>query len=90
MVEPPPAPDDLSPAEQRAWRRGGAAMLHLMAGHAATLAGALDGGGETNSDDADADDEREACPDCGGEVVDAFGGAVCPACGYEEDTDDEP
>lgn len=89
MAEPPPAPEDLSPAEQRAWRRGGAAMLHLVAGHAATLAGALDGSGETSLDDA-GEDDGQVCPDCGGEVVDAFGGAVCPACGYEEDSDDEP
>lgn len=86
MVEPPPAPDDLSPAEQRAWRRGGAAMLRLLGGQALTLAGALDSGPEQDQADDEAD---ETCPECGGPLVDAFGGRVCTDCDYQEETPDD-
>lgn len=30
------------------------------------------------ADGADADDDT--CPDCGADLIEAFGGAVCPAC----------
>lgn len=79
MPEPPEPPEDLTPSEQQAWRRGGAAMLHLLGGHAMTLAGALEGAEPSEADDPD------ECPACGADLVDAFGGAVCLACGYEED-----
>lgn len=32
-------------------------------------------------DGADADDDT--CSDCGSDLIDAFGGAVCPTCGPE-------
>lgn len=81
MPETPEPPDDYSESERRAWRRGAVTALRLVGSQAMTLAGHL----QTQSA-PDADDE--SCPECGGDLVEAFGGAHCPDCGYVDDGDD--
>lgn len=79
MADLPPAPDDLDEDEQEVWRRGFAACAHLLSGHTRTLAAEMDPAMETvaETDEADESDE-ETCENCGAELIEGFGGAICP------------
>lgn len=77
MPEPPQPPDDLSPSEQDAWRRGMAAGLRLVGGHVMTLAGAVEG------DDPVEESDEDSCPECGGDLIKSFDGELCMECDYD-------
>lgn len=82
--ELPDPPEGYTDGEREAFRAGQAAMAELLGGHALTLANHFRGA----DGDPEADDEPDTCDDCGADLVDAMGGAVCPndACPPEEDT----
>ena len=74
----PEPPEEYSSAEREAWRSGATTALHLLSSQARVLAGHL---GKTNAQDGPDDDE--SCPTCGGELVESFGGAICPTCVHD-------
>lgn len=76
----PEPPEHLSESEREAWRSGAAAMARVLGSHAMTLAGGLEG-----PPAPDEDDEPEECPECGADLVEAFGGKRCMACDYQEE-----
>lgn len=86
----PAPPDELDEREQQAWRDGAVAMLRLVGSNCMAMAGGIEANGDRGYDlpeDAQDDDELEECPDCGGTLFDAFGGAVCGGCGAHHETD---
>lgn len=64
----------MSDAEKAAYRQGAVTMARMLGSHAMSVAGAL----EDAADDEDEDDGT--CPECDVELVDGFGGKMCPKC----------
>lgn len=82
MPELPGPPDDYDDDQRAAWLEGAATVARLQAQQWAIVA-------DRYAEEADdQDDEADACDDCGADLVDAMGGAICPndACPPAEDT----
>jgi len=77
-------PDDLPDDPETAFLRGVEQTAGMVAGNASAFAQ-----GAQRQRDADdghgTDDGDESCPECGAELRDDFGGAICIKCGYSED-----
>ena len=84
----PGPPDDLSDEARRAWFNGAATIAQLQADQWAILAQQYREAGDalSDGDGAGADDDvDEGCPECGGELVESFGGETCLNCGTHVD-----
>lgn len=68
-------PDDLPDDSEDAYLLAVKHTARRFAGGAAALANSV----EEHEDD---EEEEEVCPECGGELVDDFGGTVCKRCGH--------
>lgn len=82
MPELPGPPEDLTDAEQRAWLAGAATVADLARQQFAVIA-------ETYAPDDEPDADDDSCPECDGELVDAFGGRVCTDCGFQDDDQED-
>lgn len=87
MPEVPGPPTEYDEQQREAWLEGAATVARIMADQNAVIAGVYrkhadeDGkecpeSAEESGDDEDAD----TCDDCGGQLLDAMGGPVCPNC----------
>jgi hypothetical protein len=78
MPELPGPPADYSDEQQRAWRAGAATVARILGQQGSIIADAY-------APDDEGDDEGGTCPECDTDLVEAFGGGVCPDCGFQED-----
>lgn len=79
MPELPGPPEDLSDREKRIWRAGAATVADLARQQFQIIAD------EYAPDESDEAENDDACPECGGEMYEGFGGAVCADCGFQYD-----
>lgn len=78
MPDLPGPPDHYDEAEREAWYQGAATVADILGQQGQIIAGVY----EDHTDGDEAGDER--CPECGGDLVDGFGGARCADCGYHD------
>jgi hypothetical protein len=78
MPELPGPPADYSDEQKRAWRAGAATVARILSQQGSIIADAY-------APDDGGDDEDGTCPECGADLVEAFGGGVCPDCDFQED-----
>lgn len=89
MPELPGPPSEYDDEQRRAWFEGAATVAGLLAQQDRVLAkqyaDAVDGDDRGDRDDDATDDSDDACPECGGNLVESFGGDICTECGHEPD-----
>lgn len=91
MPELPGPPEDYDDEQRDAWLAGAATVANLLSQQNAIIAGAyaedsddLEPGGRDGAH-PDANEDDEECPECGGTLIEQFGGAVCTNCSHEPD-----
>lgn len=84
MPELPGPPEKYTEEQRQAWLQGAATVARLLGQQNAIIAGKYeDQAGEDR--EPTANEDPDSCPECGGELLESFGGAVCTECDYESD-----
>jgi len=87
MPELPGPPDHYDDRQRAAWLAGAATVANLLSQQQAVIAETYADDSEDleveDSDGADANDDEDSCPECGGALIGSFGGRYCLECGHE-------